>query len=1091
MSGTELYVISNFTFLTGASHPEEMVIRACELGLSSIAVTDVNSFAGIVRGHAAAKELGIRYIVGVKLVLSCGGVILAYPRTREAYGQLCRLLTLGKRRSEKGKCELHLEDVLEFGEGSVLILPVGAETFTLAQALKDRFRRQVYIGLQPRYDGDDAAHFARDQKLAERVGLPLVTLGGALMHKASRVRLADVLSCIRERTVIDRLGKLAQPNAERRLKSEFEQRRLFKGYEEALAYADYVADQCRFSLDELKYEYPDEVTDGLHPDKRLRLLAEEGLKRRYPDGVPLNVRGLVEKELKLIRELNYARYFLTVHDVVMFARSKGILCQGRGSAANSVVCYALGVTEASPDMITMVFERFISEARNEPPDIDVDFEHERREEVIQHLFEKYGRHRAALCSTVIHFRSRAAIREVGKAMGLSVDVISALASQVWGWSEGGISEDRAKAAGLDVSDQRLRLTLELTQEIIGFPRHLSQHVGGFVITRGRLDEFCPIENAAMADRTVIEWDKDDIDVLGMLKVDVLALGMLTCIRKAFDLLKLWKSEDYTLASLPKEDPAIYDMLCEADTIGVFQVESRAQMNFLPRMRPRCFYDLVIEVAIIRPGPIQGNMVHPYIKRRRGEEAVVYPSDDLKPALGKTLGVPLFQEQAMQIAQIAAGFTASEADALRRALGSFRGPGSVQSFRDRFMEGCLARGYDLEFAQNCFNQLEGFSGYGFPESHAASFALLVYASSWIKCHHPEVFCCALLNSQPMGFYAPAQIIRDARAHGVTVLPVCIEHSYWDNVLEPSGDGSLAVRLGFRQVKGFSEEDGLWLASARGNGYRSIEAVWRRAGLGRPALSKLAGADAFAAHDLTRREALWSVQGLGGDKPLPLFRDMGEGLDDGPVILPAMDQREEVFEDYVSMRLTLRDHPVALLRPDIRPFLETRALRDTPDGRHVTVCGLVITRQRPGTASGVIFVTLEDETGTANVVVWPNTFKRYRKEVMSGRLLRISGRLQREGIVTHVMCSRIEDISWMLDGLGDASGGRDGIDPTYDNADEARRPIPVQPKDKQQSTGRPLPEAVTYELQKARHAAYGSGARHPREQAKKLFYSRDFH
>ena len=1091
MSYAELFTISNFTFLTGASHPEELVLRAKELGLSAVSVTDRNSFAGIVRGHATAREMGLQYIVGVRLVLRNGAEILAYPENRKAYGFLCRLLTVGKRRSEKGKCDLTLQDVLEYGEGVVFILLDKAALLHTARQLAEAFPHQVYVGLAPDYDGRDGERFSRLAGLARQLDLPLVALGNVIMHKAGRVRLADVLSCIRERTTIDKLGKLAQRNAERRLKSEFEMRRLFRDYPDAVAMTAEFAARCRFSLNELKYEYPDEVTDGLSPDTRLRMLTEEGLKRRYPDGVPLNVRGLVEKEIRLIAELDYARYFLTVHDVVMFARSKGILCQGRGSAANSVVCYALGVTEASPDMITMVFERFISAARNEPPDIDVDFEHERREEVIQHLFEKYGRHRAALCSTVIHFRSRAAIREVGKAMGLSVDVISALSSQVWGWSESGISDDRAKSAGLDVTDQRLQLTLELTKEITGFPRHLSQHVGGFVITRGRLDEFCPIENAAMEDRTVIEWDKDDIDVLGMLKVDVLALGMLTCIRKAFDLLRLWKRVSYTLATLPKEDPRVYDMLCEADTIGVFQVESRAQMNFLPRMRPRCFYDLVIEVAIIRPGPIQGNMVHPYIKRRRGEEKVEFPSADLEPALGKTLGVPLFQEQAMQIAQIAAGFTATEADALRRALGSFRGPGSVEAFRERFIEGCLERGYDQEFAENCFRQLEGFSGYGFPESHAASFALLVYASSWIKRHHPEIFCCALLNSQPMGFYAPAQIVRDARAHGVKVLPVCVENSYWDNVLEPTGDGKLGVRLGFRQIKGFSEEDGLWLTSARGNGYRSIEAVWRRAGISRPALTRLAGADAFAVHGLNRREALWAVRGLGGDTPLPLFRAMGEGLEEGNALLPLMDLREEVFEDYVSTRLTLREHPVSLLRPEIGRFLEARHLRDSRDGQSVTVAGLVITRQRPGTASGVIFLTLEDYTGTSNVVVWPKTFQRYRKEVMSGRLLRIRGKLQREGVVTHVISAVIEDVSYLLDLLGDAQAAGDLIDPSRDNADEAKRPIPVSPKDKEQITGRPLPERITYELQKARHAQYGTGARHPREQAKKLFYSRDFH
>ncbi|KCZ47937.1 FecR domain-containing protein [Hyphomonas sp. CY54-11-8] len=671
------------------------------------------------------------------------------------------------------------------------------------------------------------------------------------------------------------------------------------------------------------------------------------------------------------------------------------------------------------------------------------------------------------------------------------DAVAALASQVWGTNSGGIADERAKAAGLDLADRRLQQTLALTKEIIGFPRHLSQHVGGFVITRGRLDELCPVENAAMADRTIIEWDKDDIDVIGMLKVDVLALGMLSCIRKAFDLLRTWKGMSYSLATLPPEDPAVYDMLCVADTIGVFQVESRAQMSFLPRMRPRCFYDLVIEVAIIRPGPIQGDMVHPYIKRRRKEEAIVYPSEALEPVLGKTLGVPLFQEQAMQIAIVAAGFTATEADQLRRALGSFRGPGSVETFRERFIAGCLRNGYDLTFAETCFRQLEGFSGYGFPESHAASFALLVYASSWIKCHHPEVFCCALLNAQPMGFYAPAQIIRDARAHGVKVLPVCAERSYWDNVLEPAGDGSLAVRLGFRQIKGISEEDGHWLAAARGNGYRSIDAVWRRAGVGRGVLSRLAGADGFAEYGLSRRDAVWEVKGLGGDKPLPLFEREGEGLPAIASDLPAMSEREEVFEDYVATRLTLRDHPVRLLRPEIGRFTEAAAIRNAPDRQWITVTGLVITRQRPGTASGVIFLTLEDDTGVSNVIVWPGTFEKYRKQVMAGRLVRVTGRLQREGIVTHVVSSRIEDLSCLLDTLGDASSAGTLIDPTHDNADDVKRPTPSGEYGPRRPERKPLSEEITAELQRAQQLRYGTGGRHPREQAKKLFYSRDFH
>lgn len=881
MSYAELLATSNFTFLTGASHPDELVIRAAELGLSGIAITDRNSFAGIVRGHAVAKEHGVRYIVGVRLVLTDGPDILAYPETRGAYGRLCRLLTIGKRRTVKGQCELTLDDVLEWGEGSVLVVIGEGSVQDRVAQLREAFADHVYLGLFPRYDGLDEDHFTARATLASRTGVPLVVLGDVLMHHGSRRRLADVLSCIREKTKIDRLGRLAQPNAERRLKSDFEMRRLFGGYPEALQNNNAILQRCTFSLDELQYEYPDEVTDGVPPDERLRELTERGLVNRYPDGVSLRVRAMVEKELTLIAKLDYARYFLTVHDVVAFARSKEILCQGRGSAANSVVCYALGITEASPEVISMVFERFVSEARNEPPDIDVDFEHERREEVIQHIYEKYGRHRAGICSTVVHFRTRAAIREVGKVMGLSEDAIAALSSQVWGITSRGVEEGQVKEAGFDLTDHRLHQTLELAQEIVGFPRHLSQHVGGFVITRGRLDELCPVENAAMDGRTIIEWDKDDIDIIGMLKIDILSLGMLTCIRKAFDLLRLWKGRDYTLATLPQEDPKVYDMMCVADTVGVFQIESRAQMNFLPRMRPRTFYDLVIEVAIIRPGPIQGDMVHPFIKRRRGEEPVSFPSKALEPVLGKTLGVPLFQEQAMQIAVVAAGFTATEADQLRRALGTFRGPGSVERFKTRFIEGCLDNGYDPEFAENCFKQLEGFSGYGFPESHAASFALLAYASSWLKRHHPEVFCCALLNSQPMGFYAPAQIVRDAREHQVTVLPVCAERSYWDSVLEPARNGGLAVRLGFRQIKGFKEEDGLWLSAARGNGYRSIDAIWRRAGLDRSALSRLAEADAFAEYGLTRRDALWAVKGLGEKGHSRCFTMRGRGYRISPL------------------------------------------------------------------------------------------------------------------------------------------------------------------------------------------------------------------
>lgn len=1091
MSYAELFVTSNFTFLTGASHAEELVHRAHQLGLGAIAITDKNTFGGVVRGHGAAKELGLRYIVGVRLVLTDGAEILAYPKDRLAFGRLSRLLTIGKRRTIKGECELTLDDVVEWGAGSILIGLNAPQLKSMMIHLIKAFGEDVFLGLAPYYDGDDEGRFHERAALAKTTGAPLVALGNVLMHEGRRIRIADILSCLREKTTIDHLGRYAQPNAERRLKSEFELRRLFKAHPVSALNTWVIAEACKFSLDELKYEYPDEITDGMEPNERLRALTEDGLARRYPDGVPLKVRAMVEKEMSLIADLDYARYFLTVHDIVAFARSKNILCQGRGSAANSVVCYALGITEASPEMITMVFERFISEARNEPPDIDVDFEHQRREEVIQHIYEKYGRHRAGLCSTVVHFRSRRAIREVGKAMGLSEDAVAALSSQVWGVSNTGLGEERAKAAGLDVKDHRLRLTLELTKELVGFPRHLSQHVGGFVITKGRLDELCPIENAAMEDRTVIEWDKDDVDTLGMLKIDVLGLGMLSCLRRAFELLSTWKGERYTLATLPQDDTGTYDMICEADTVGVFQIESRAQMNFLPRMRPRNLQDLIAEVAIIRPGPIQGDMVHPFIRRRRGEEEVTYPSEELKEVLERTYGVPLFQEQAMQIAIVAAGFTPTEADALRRALNGFRRQGAVEDFKERFIRGCLERGYKPEFAENCFKQLEGFSSYGFPESHAASFALLVYASCWIKHNHPEVFCCALLNSQPMGFYAPAQIVRDAIQHDVIVKPVCAEYSYWDNVLEYDHDGSLAVRLGFRQIKGFKEEDGHWLASARGNGYRSIDAIWRRAGLGRPALRKLAGADAFSEYGLSRRDALWEVQGLGGDKPLPLFEEQGEGLPDIKTTLPSLSLNEDVFEDYVSTRLTLRAHPVTLLRPQLPSFVHAERLRLIPDGQWISVVGLVITRQRPGTASGVIFLTLEDENAVSNIVVWPKTFERFRKAVMARRLLRIRGRLQREGVVTHVIATYIEDYSFLLDTLGDPVSAGGTIDPSQDSMDEAKRPVHenrIGPR----TTSPPLQsEEITRALQQARHAAYGAGARHPREQAKKLFYSRDFH
>jgi DNA-directed DNA polymerase III PolC len=952
----ELSITSNFTFLTGASHPEEHMQRAAALGLSAIAIADDNSVAGIVRAHTEARTIarlvrdrrdrdaaeGLigpprpahlpapasfpvynvpRLIPAARLVLADAPPVTVLAEDREGWANLCRILTAGRLRAEKGDCLLHLADLEDRAGGlQLLVWPVGRGWSGAAARLAALAPGRVHVLLAPRYDGRDRPRLDRVAARADALGLPTLASAAPMMHHGARRRLADVLSAIRLRRRVDQLGRDALANAERRLRSADELRRILGEHAGAVDRAAALAERLTFSLDALRYEYPSEVAPGETASQRLARLAQEGLDWRYPSGAPEKVRAMLAHELALIAKLKYEPYFLTVRDIVAFARSRGILCQGRGSAANSVVCYCLGVTSVSPEIGTMVFERFVSEARDEPPDIDVDFEHERREEVIQHIYERYGRHRAGLCATVIHYRGKRAIREVGRAMGLSDDTISGLSSQLWGFfSTRGIEAERMREIGLDPGDRRLAQTLELVHEINGFPRHLSQHVGGFIITEGRLDELVPIENAAMEDRTVICWDKDDIDTLGILKVDVLSLGMLTCIRKAFDLIGQHHQTRHTLATLPPEDPKVYDMLCAADSIGVFQVESRAQMNFLPRMRPRNFYDLVIEVAIIRPGPIQGDMVHPYIRRRNGEETVEFPSDALGAVLGKTLGVPLFQEQAMQIAIVGAGFTPDQADRLRRALATFKKLGNVSEFRTLFMRGMKRNGYDAEFAERCFSQIEGFGSYGFPESHAASFALLVYASAWIKCHHPGIFACALLNSQPMGFYAPAQIVRDAREHGVAVRPVCINASYWDNVMEPDGRGGLALRLGLRQIKGMSEEDAAWLTAARGNGYLSAHDVWRRAGLGAAVIERLAEADAFAAIGLPRRDALWQAKAIAADRPLPLFSgDLGdEAIDEPAAHLPRMTPGEEVVEDYVALRLSLKAHPVALLRRRLTP------------------------------------------------------------------------------------------------------------------------------------------------------------------------------
>ena len=1109
----ELQVTTNFTFLRGASHPEEMAVEAAALGLAAVAVTDRNTLAGVVRAHGAAKDAGIRLITGARLDLTDAPSLLCLPTDRAAYGRLSRLLTLGKRRALKGACDIALTDVFDHAEGQIFIaLPPDGMSAEIDPAfaahlhrLARRLGRGLYLAAHHLYRGDDEKRIAALARLAEATGIPLIATNDVHAHTPARRRLLDVLACIREHCTIDSAGYRLLANAERHLKPAEEMARLFRHHPDAIRRTVEIADACRFSLDELAYEYPDdEAPQGTTPQAELERLTWEGAHGRYPDGIPDGVRAQLAHELELIGELAYAPYFLTVHDIVRFARSRGILCQGRGSAANSAVCYCLGITAVDPSRLDLLFERFVSAERGEPPDIDVDFEHERREEVIQYIYAKYGRERAGLCATVIHYRTRLAVREVGKALGLSNDTISALSGTVWGWKSDGIADKHIREIGLDPDDPRLDLAIQLTRELTGFPRHLSQHVGGFVITRGPLSEVVPVANAAMKDRTTIEWDKNDLDALGILKIDVLGLGMLSCIRKAFELLAAHYDRPMTLADVPAEDPAVYDMLCEADSVGVFQVESRAQMTMLPRLRPRNFYDLVIEVAIVRPGPIQGDMVHPYLRRRRGEETVDYTSEALRGVLAKTLGVPLFQEQAMKIAIVAAGFTPSEADRLRRAMATFRRAGTIHTFQVKLVEGMVANGYEAEFAERCFKQIEGFGEYGFPESHAASFALLVYVSAWLKHHYPDVFAAAILNSQPMGFYAPAQLVRDARSHGVEVRPVDINHSEWDCTLElmdhevelplplgeragvrgsdevrekndpplrpcsgessepptaatfhrpltptlsPKGRGGAeatshphALRLGLRQIKGFAEADAERLTDARedaGRPFADPADLWRRAGLSVAALETLARADAYGSVGRTRRQALWAVRAL-GPAPLPLFAAVGENRPDPEVKLLLMGLGEEVSHDYAAMRLSLKRHPLALMRDVLAAERVTPAERlvTMRNGARVTVAGLALIRQRPGTASGVIFITLEDETGVANLVVWPKTFERYRRQVMTARLLRVTGELQREGIVIHVIAHKIDDLTDRLRAL--AAPDVAAIEPPHARADALKHP-----------------------------------------------------
>ena len=1165
----ELAVTTNFSFLRGASHPQEMVARADDLGLTAIGIADRNSFAGVVRAYDEAKKRKIKLLVGTRLVTSDGFEVLAYPTDRTAYGRLCRLITAGNLKAKKSECHLSFAEILNATEGQIfIVLPPAELTYgsdsisahpreSILEKITSPWREEVDarsaagggdatapLVTPPRplrgrpspsrggfgvftirlialvraapgrtflagvhyHRGDESRRLGLLAELGARCGAPLVAVNAVLYHTPERRPLVDVLTCIRKKCTIAEAGLRLSVNAERHLKAPAEMARLFAAFPDAIARTLAIAQSCRFSLGELKYEYPDEpVPPGKTAQQHLEDLTWVGAQERYPkdkypNGIPDDVRKRLNDELALIGKLDYARYFLTVHDVVSFARTqdKEILCQGRGSAANSAVCFCLGITSVNPDKSNLLFARFISENRSEPPDIDVDFEHERREEVIQYIYRRYGRHRAAICATVVHYRSRRAIREVGKALGLTEDVTAALAKTVWGYGDG-YPDDHIRQAGLDPSNPAIRQAIALADELIGFPRHLSQHVGGFVLTRAPLDETVPIGNAAMDDRTFIEWDKDDIDTLGLMKVDVLALGMLSCLRRGLDLLKAHYGLGYSLATLPQDDPAVYQTLSRADSVGVFQVESRAQMSMLPRLKPQCFYDLVIEVAIVRPGPIQGDMVHPYLRRRDGTEKEYYPSpspahgppDELRDVLKRTLGVPLFQEQAMQIAITAAKFTPDEADGLRRAMATFRHTGNVHLFRDKFINGMVERGYDRVFAEHCFGQIEGFGEYGFPESHAASFALLVYASAFIKCRYPDVFCAAILNSQPMGFYQPAQLVRDARQHDVEIRPVDVNFSDWDCTLEPTApspattpslpspacggglDAGYAVRLGFRLIHGLSEQELKKLIAARGNGFSSIERLAATADISRFTIERLAEADAFRslAHDpakwkpvrrqdhapnsevgtrsdakpvptfadrvpLDRRAALWAARRLdtigirrprGGSKPgeaLPLLTPhLGDEFFPEPhVALPAMPLCEHVVEDYVTTGLSLKQHPVQFFRERLAALgaIRNAQLRDDtfPQDLTVTVAGLVLVRQRPGTSKGVVFMTLEDETDIANIIVWPKVFERNRRTVMTSRFLAVRGRLQRAGLVIHVVAESFIDLSaqlpWLRDG-----------------------------------------------------------------------------
>jgi error-prone DNA polymerase len=1025
----ELQVTSHFSFLRGASSPEELFAAAQLLGHEALGLADRGSVAGVVRGWDGQKTTGVRMIAGSRVDLTGGRALLLYPTDRPAWSQLTRLLSAGKARGGKGRCVLAWADVAARAQGLIAILvPDLADQSTAAHLadLREVFGDRGYCALALRRRPDDAARLHALNALARAAGVRCVATGDVLYHTPAARPLQDVMSAIREQTTIDALGFKRERFADRNLKSPAEMERRFAAFPDAIAASADIAAQCQFDLGEIQYQYPyEQVIAGRTAQEALAALTEEGADQMFPGGLPPAYRSQIDHELRLIAQLGYAPYFLTVNAIVAESRRRGILCQGRGSAANSCVCYMLGITSIDPIQHELLFERFVSGERKEPPDIDVDFEHERREEIIQWIYATYGRHRSALTAVVTRYRTRGAVAEVGKALGLPRDLTKMLTGLVWGWSEDGITDEQIASLNLNANDHRLRLTLDLSRQLIGTPRHLSQHPGGFVLTQERLDDLVPIEPARMEDRQIIEWDKDDIDALKFMKVDVLGLGMLGCMNRAFNLLEEVKGIRVGMADLQDDDPDVYAMIQKADTLGVFQIESRAQMSMLPRIKPARFYDLVIEVAIVRPGPIQGDMVHPYLRRREGKEIPEYPKPELRAVLEKTLGVPLFQEQAMKVAIVGAGFTPAEADQLRRAMATFKLTGGVSHFYDKLVGGMIARGYPKDFAERTFKQIEGFGSYGFPESHAASFAKIAYASCWMKHHHPDVFCAALLNAQPMGFYAPAQIVRDARNHGVEVRAVSINHSHWDCTLEPTGGRYFAVRLGFRQVRELANVHGATIVAARGPAqFESVEEVWRRAGVPRAAIERLAEADAFHTIAEDRRQSLWKVKGL-GDAPLPLFAAADEreaqfspeGLEPATTLRPMTDGRE-VVEDYRSLQLSLRAHPISFLRDQLSAMNIVRCadLTNIRSGRNIEVAGVILVRQRPGSAKGVLFVTIEDETGVANGIIWPNKFEIYRRPVMSASMIAMRGRLQKEGEIIHVICDRIIDHDEMLRSIG---------------------------------------------------------------------------